>query len=133
MPLASIGKRCSKKTPASVGREPHDFAKIDYASTVRANERLPREVTPTGYPASSPNIVFEVRSPHDRWSEIYEKSAEYLNAGVELVCVLVPESQQAHVFYPDRPGGILEGDEELSLPAPLNDSRTPVSASFAGS
>ncbi len=77
----------------------------------------------------SPNNVFEVRSPHDRWSEILEKVAEYLNAGVELVCVL--ESQAAHVFYPHRPGVILEGEEELTLPAPLDEFHEPVSAFFA--
>ncbi len=94
-------------------------------------DRLPREVTPAGYPVSSPNILFEVHSPHDRWSEIHKRTAEYLKAGVELVCVLVPESSSAHVFYPDRPGVILAGDEELTLPAPLDEFRTPVSAFFA--
>jgi Uma2 family endonuclease len=82
-------------------------------------------------PPHPPNIVFEVRSPNDRWSEIPEKIAEYLTAGVEAVCVLVPETSAAHVFYPDRPGVILEGDEELTLPAPLNDFHQPVSAFFA--
>jgi Uma2 family endonuclease len=93
-------------------------------------ERVPREVTPVGFPASAPNIVFEVRSPNDRWSEILEKIAEYLTAGVELVCVLVPETRAAHLFYPDRPGAILQGDEELTLPAPLDGFRQPVSAFF---
>lgn len=96
-------------------------------------ERLPRDAHLQGYPQVAPNIVFEVRSPHDRWSEIHEKIAEYLTAGVEVVCVLVPESRAAHVFYPDRPGAILEGDEELTLPAPLNEFRTPVSAFFTDS
>jgi len=96
-------------------------------------ERLPRDAHLQGYPRVAPNVVFEVRSPHDRWSEIHEKIAEYLTTGVEVVCVLVPESRAAHVFYPDRPGAILEGDEELTLPAPLNEFRTPVSAFIVGS
>lgn len=99
--------------------------------TFYSYERLPREVTPIGYPATSPNIVFEIRSPNDRWSETHEKIAEYLTAGVELVCVLVPETTSAHLFYPDRPGSILQGDQELALPAPLHEFRQPLSAFFA--
>lgn len=96
-----------------------------------SDQRLPRELMPVGYPACSPNIVFEVNSPNDRWSETHEKIAEYLTASVELVCVLVPEDGTAHLFYPDRPGVILHGNDELTLPAPLDGFRQPVSAFFA--
>lgn len=94
-------------------------------------ERLPRGDVPLGYVDAPPNVVFEVFSSFDRWSEIHEKIAEYLTAGVELVCVLVPETSAAHLFYPDRPGAILQGDGELTLPAPLDGFRQPVSAFFA--
>lgn len=96
-------------------------------------ERIPEDETPIGYPNASPNVVFEIRSPNDRWSEIHEKIAEYLRAGVELVCVLVPETESAHLFYPDRPGEIRHGEEELTLPAPLNEFHQSVSEFFAGS
>ncbi len=94
-------------------------------------EQLPRDAHLEGYAGVSPNIIFEIRSPHDRWSGILEKVAEYLGAGVEAVCVFLPESSSAHVFYPDRPGVILQGDEELTLPAPLDGFHEPVSAFFA--
>ncbi len=94
-------------------------------------DRMPRGESPPGYPSSPPNVVFEVRSPHDRWSEIHEKIAEYLTAAVELACVLVPETAAAQLFYPDRPGTILQGEEVLNLPAPLDGFHQPVSAFYA--
>ena len=94
-------------------------------------DRLPRGELPVGYSQTCPNIAFEVRSPSDRWSEILEKVVEYLAVGVEAVCVLLPETAAAHLFYPDRPGEILRGDELLSLPAPLDRFHQPVSAFFA--
>ena len=93
-----------------------------------SNERMPE--LPILYPAAVPNVVFEVRSPTDRWNEILEKTAEYLTAGVDLVCVLVPETREAHLFRADRPTEILTGDEILPLPAPLNKLELSVSACF---
>src|SRR5688572_18497496 len=40
--------------------------------------RLPASSSPASYPEVSPEIVFEVRSPSDRWSEIQTKVGEYL-------------------------------------------------------
>lgn len=123
-----VGRVLSNDTGIITQRDPDTVRGGDV--TFYSYERLPREVVPAGYPAASPNIVFEVRSPNDRWSEIHEKIGEYLTSGVELVCVLVPETRAAHLFYPDRPGAILHGDEELTLPAPMDDFRHPVSAVF---
>lgn len=41
-----------------------------------SDARLPRGEMPVGYSSAAPNIVSEVRSPNDRWSEIHEKIAE---------------------------------------------------------
>ncbi len=71
-------------------------------------DRLPNGEWPVGYIDTPPNVVLEVFLSFDRWSETHEKIAEYMTAGVELVCVLVPETAAAHLFYPDRPGAILQ-------------------------
>ena len=43
--------------------------------------KVPKGPLPEGYwPA--PELVFEVRSPSDRWAAITAKATEYLNAGV---------------------------------------------------
>ena len=46
-----------------------------------------------------PDLVVEVRSQTDRWTEIINNVGEYLTAGVGIVCVLDPQSVQAFVFY----------------------------------
>jgi Uma2 family endonuclease len=93
-------------------------------------ERLPADQTPVGYPDVAPNVAFEVRSPSNRWREIHEKVAEYFGAGVECVCVLVPESRTAVLFYPEANPVVLQADDELTLPAPLDGFRVPVRRFF---
>ncbi len=123
-----MGRVLSNDSGVITQREPDTVRGADVC--FYSYDRLPRGELPTGYPESPPNVVFEVRSPTDRWSEILEKIAEYLTAGVDLVCVLVPETSAAHLFYPDRPGEIRRGDEELTLPAPLDAFHQPVAAFF---
>ena len=52
--------------------------------------RLPRGPIPEGYLEVVPELVFEVRSPSDRWAKITAKVGEYLDAGVLVACVLDP-------------------------------------------
>src|SRR4051794_33294422 len=44
--------------------------------------RVPQGPLPAGYLDVLPEIVFEVRSPTDRWSRLIAKAGEYLAAGV---------------------------------------------------
>jgi Uma2 family endonuclease len=54
-----------------------------------SNERLAR-CAPSGYLDVAPELVVEVFSPTDRWSEVMEKLGDYFSAGVDRVWVLVP-------------------------------------------
>lgn len=78
--------------------------------------RVPRGRLPRGYLAVPPEIVIEVRSEFDRWSKLMAKAAEYLEAGVGVVCILDPDEESAHVVRSDRPPLKLGADEELTLP-----------------
>src|SRR5947209_885118 len=49
--------------------------------------RLPKGPLPEGYLDVVPELVFEVRSPTDRWIRIINKIMEYLEAGVSVGCV----------------------------------------------
>jgi Uma2 family endonuclease len=69
---------------------------------------------PKGYPNAVPELVFEVRSPTDRQSVILEKIAEYLNAGVSVVCAVEPEDETATIYYPDRAPVTFTSDQELT-------------------
>ena len=84
-------------------------------------ERLPRGPIPDGYVAVLPELVFEVRSPNDRWPRIYRKVSEYLEAGVSVACVLDPELQVLVVYRPDELNQTLEADDLFTLPALLGD------------
>jgi Uma2 family endonuclease len=73
-----------------------------------------------------PELIFEVLSPDDRWSEVLEKVAEYLKAGVTVVGVLDPGQTTLHLFRDCEPTRILNPDDEFTLPEILGDFRVRV-------
>ncbi|MEO6812086.1 MAG: Uma2 family endonuclease [Isosphaeraceae bacterium] len=81
--------------------------------------RVPKGPLPEGYLEVMPELVFEVRSPDDRWRDVTAKVAEYLKAGVPFVVVLDPEPQTANLFAADHPPRVLSADDDLAIPALL--------------
>jgi Uma2 family endonuclease len=98
--------------------------------TYYSHERVPKGPLSDGLLAVAPELVFEVRSPSDRWSEIHTKVAEYLNVDVKAVCVLDDETRTVHVFYADRKPQVLSADDDFTLPEILGDFRVPVRRFF---
>jgi Uma2 family endonuclease len=92
--------------------------------------RLPREQHPEGYPPAPPELIFEVRSPGDRWPEVLVKVTEYLRAGVHTVCVLDPQTETAHLHHTEHAPQILTAEQEFALPDLLGDFRVPVRRYF---
>jgi Uma2 family endonuclease len=92
--------------------------------------RVPPGPFPEGYLPVLPELVFEVRSPTDRWRAVLAKVVEYLNAGVDVVCVLDPVPQTAHVFSGDHPARVYTAEQELALPEVLGDFRAAVARFF---
>ena len=92
--------------------------------------KLPKGSLPEGYPGVPPDAVFEVLSPHDRWPKVLVKVAEYLNAGVGVVCLLDSERQSLYLYTEDQPGRTFGPDDELVLPDPLSGFRMPVRRFF---
>lgn len=93
-------------------------------------KKVPKGPLPEGYLPVPPDLVFEVRSPDDRWVKILAKVTEYLKAGVAIVCVLDPATESAHVYDADQPEQIFEADDELVLPSVLGDFRVKVRCFF---
>lgn len=85
--------------------------------------RVPPGDLPRGYVNVSPDVVFEVLSPSDRWSDVLLKVGEYLHVGVQTVVVLDPDAESAQVFYPDRRTIALSAADELHLAAIAEDCR----------
>jgi Uma2 family endonuclease len=92
--------------------------------------RVPAGPLPRGYLPVPPELVFEVRSPTDRWSEILAKVTEYLGAGVTAVSVLDEVPQTLTIYRDDRAPQPLGPDDELSLPDVLGDFRVRVGRFF---
>jgi Uma2 family endonuclease len=79
-------------------------------------DRLPRGPLPDVYLTVTPEIVFEVRSPSDRWVNVLAKVAEYLLADVLYVCVADPVTERIDVYTPEQPGVSLAEGDELTFP-----------------
>jgi Uma2 family endonuclease len=92
--------------------------------------RVPRGPLPRGYLTVVPELVFEVRSPTDRWSELFVKVGEYLEAGVSVVCLLDQVSERVVVCRAEEPPVTLQGDDELHLPDVLGEFRVAVRRFF---
>jgi Uma2 family endonuclease len=62
-----------------------------------SNERL-AQVTPDDFLDAPPELVVEVVSPTDSWTEIRKKVKEYLGAGVNVVLVIDPEAKTLTLY-----------------------------------
>jgi Uma2 family endonuclease len=110
------------------GRNPDTVRGADVA--YYSYTRVPRGPLPAGYLDVVPELVFEVRSPTDRWSHLFAKAGEYLEAGVTVVCILDQMSERVLVCRAEEPPLTLQRDEELHLPDVLGDFRVPVRRFF---
>jgi Uma2 family endonuclease len=92
--------------------------------------RLPKGPLPTGYLQAVPELVAEVLSPDDRWPKTLNKVAEYLEAGVTVVCVVDPEQLSIHVFRLDGSNAVLHDIDSLTLPNILPGFELPLAKVF---
>lgn len=95
-------------------------------------QRITPGPLPTTYLQVAPEIVFEVLSPSDRWSEVLAKVGEYLQAGVDVVCVADFEYETVHVYYDRKPAVVLKQGDSLEFPNHLPGFTLPLTELFAG-
>ncbi len=93
-------------------------------------QRVPKGPLPNGLLVVAPELVFEVRSPNERWSKLHEKVAEYLNVGVQVVCVVEDDSRSVHIFCADLEPQVLNAADEFTLSGILGDFRVKVERFF---
>jgi Uma2 family endonuclease len=93
--------------------------------------RIPKGADPEGYPDQAPEVVFEVRSPGDRWAKLLGRVSEFLSAGVLVVYVVEPKKKTVSSFDPEQAGRTLQDDDELTFPPPIEELRIPVRALFS--
>jgi Uma2 family endonuclease len=93
-------------------------------------ETLAKGPLPEGYLEISPDVIFEVRSPTDRWVYTLAKVQECLNAGVKAVCVLDPRTESLTVYDNDGPPKVLYKGDTLKLPSILPGFELPIARLF---
>lgn len=108
-----LGRVVSNDSGVITQRNPDTVRGADVA--FYSYEDIPRGPLPQKYLDTPPRLIFEILSPSDRWADVLQKVAEYLKAGVRLVCVLDPEEEKAFLHFPDKPVKIVETDGELVL------------------
>ncbi len=94
-------------------------------------ERLPKGPVPDGELDVIPDIVGEVKSPSDRWGDIFIKVGEYVNAGVRVVIVIDPETVTASLYRQGPHQIILQATDTLTVPDVLPGFSIPVARFFS--
>ena len=79
-------------------------------------ERLPKDQQPEVMADVSPELVVEVRSPSDLWTEMFTKVGQYLNAGISVVVVIDSDTRTASVYRPDGSQVVLATTDTLTIP-----------------
>jgi len=94
--------------------------------------RVPKGQMPDGLLDATPELVIEARSPSDTWTEVHEKTEEYLANGVLAVIVLDIDSRTASVYRNPVPNQtVLTDADTLTVPEVLPGWSVPVANFFA--
>jgi Uma2 family endonuclease len=93
-------------------------------------DRVPKGPLPVGLLDVVADLVFEVLSPSDRWSDVQAKVDEYLEAGVLAVCVVDDDTRSIHVLRSDSPLEVFKAADEFNIADILPGFRVPVQRFF---
>jgi len=78
-----------------------------------SNERL-SHVKSESYLDVAPELIVEILSPNDRWSEVNDKLDEYFAIGVQVVWVADPRRRKVFVYGSPTQAECFTADKELS-------------------
>jgi Uma2 family endonuclease len=123
-----LGRVLTNDSGVITKRDPDSVRGADVA--YYSYSAVPKGEHPWLYAPKPPELVFEVKSRDDRWAQIHEKVAEYLDAGVRAVCVVDPETQTVAVHHSERPVQSLTAADELTFSDILGDFRVKVAEIF---
>jgi Uma2 family endonuclease len=96
---------------------------------VRASRVPPRDAR-RGFVPVVPDLVVEVISPSDRVTDVNDKIAAYLDAGVRMVWSVEPVRQRLTVYTPDRHARLLVAEDTLDGGEVLPGFRLPITSIF---
>jgi len=94
-------------------------------------DRLPKQAEiPVGVLPVSPNLVVEVRSPSDTWTQVFTKIVNYLGAGVPIAVLVDPTTRTVSVYGDAVGQRVLNANETLTLPEVLPGFSVPIATLF---
>jgi Uma2 family endonuclease len=67
----------------------------------------------------APDLVVEIISPDDKYSEISRKVELYLQYGTQLVIIIDPQLRNARVITSDNPSGLIVGEDAILSGEPV--------------
>jgi Uma2 family endonuclease len=91
-----LGKVVSGEVGVFTQRNPDTVRGVDVAYI--SNERLAQRKRRQGFLEVAPELIVEIMSPDDRWSEVKQKLKEYFAIGVKLVWVLDPGDRTVYAY-----------------------------------
>jgi len=113
-----LGRVCGAETGFLLHRQPDHVRAADAAFITAV--RLPLSRRLKGFSEIAPDLVVEVVSPSDRWTDVAAKAVDWLEHGVSVVWILDPETRTAQIWRAtgvvDRRGNDEEIDAEPVIP-----------------
>ena len=106
-----LGEVITTETGYRLTTEPDTVRAPDVAFL--STDRLMAAGDVTGYFPGAPDLVVEVISPNDRYTDVDEKVAEWLEHGTLLLFVVDPRRQTVAVHRPGQPRRVLGVDDIL--------------------
>ncbi|MBX3055478.1 MAG: Uma2 family endonuclease [Anaerolineae bacterium] len=105
-----IGRALSGEVGIYTRRNPDTVRAADVAFI--SHKRLAQAQT-EGYLNVAPELVVEIMSPTNTWSEVQKKLAEYFAVGVLMVWVVDPQLEQIHVYRSPEQMKLLRKEDRL--------------------
>jgi Uma2 family endonuclease len=92
----SLGKVVVGEVGIYVRRNPDTVRGADVAFI--SNERYAQRKQAEGFLDVAPDLIVEIMSPNDRWSEVMQKLRDYFAIGVRLVWVADPADRTVYAY-----------------------------------
>jgi Uma2 family endonuclease len=108
-------------------RNPDTIRAVDVAFI--SNKRM-SQANYSGFLDVAPELIVEIMSPSDRWTDIQEKLVEYFNIGVALVWLVDPQLEQVHVSRSLDETTRLTAEHDLTAPDLLPGFSVPLAEIF---
>ena len=107
----SLGTVLPGDTGVVIERDPDTVRGPDVA--FYSAQRIGFDENTLGYAEVPPDLVVEIRSPNDSLPDMVSRAQMWLNHGVPLVWILIPESRTVDVYLPDAAAVSLTVSEQL--------------------